>query len=451
MSHSSWRWVGVLAASLLFGCGAGGSGGTHGAAVTAPSITTEPVGQDVVVGQPASFRVVASGTQPLSYRWRRDGAALDGATSATYSIAAAQAADAGTYSVVVTNGAGSATSRGAVLTVSASTAATPWLYVKPNDNGIYYRASGGQEVRWMGRGVDVNDVLQCGAMGFDFQYGNPGDAEWIGYLDRLFDTAITVWKANFIRVVMDMSPDYHPAPDWAGAYRSTMEAAIRRVGALHPNVYLELTPYSHSTMVEGDAGNAASFYPTDATFALYRGLVDSFHDAPHVLFGLTNEGGGLHFVGSEASQAELYRRAIAAIRAEEAKYGSARHLVAVQPPGYADFANLAYYETNAGRNVLGDDHVVYEVHYYPQYGYEEPDASLHIPVFIGEYGLIEDMARFYADMEAAKVPNLVWIMDAWGYCTPTVLEATGMSGTNPIQPNALGAKVMSYLQGHAGR
>lgn len=50
----------------------------------APAITTQPASLTVTAGNPATFTVVASGTAPLSYQWQKDGAALTGATSSTY-------------------------------------------------------------------------------------------------------------------------------------------------------------------------------------------------------------------------------------------------------------------------------------------------------------------------------------------------------------------------------
>ena len=85
---------------------------------TAPSITTQPSAATVTVGSAASFSIVASGTAPFSYQWRKDGVAISGATSSTYTIGSTSTSDAGSYTVVVTNGAGSATSNAATLTVN---------------------------------------------------------------------------------------------------------------------------------------------------------------------------------------------------------------------------------------------------------------------------------------------------------------------------------------------
>jgi hypothetical protein len=84
-----------------------------------PTITTQPVGQTVSEGQTATFSVVATGSAPLSYQWRRDGADIPGATSDSYTTPATVLADDGAqFAVVVTNAAGSVTSTAAILTVN---------------------------------------------------------------------------------------------------------------------------------------------------------------------------------------------------------------------------------------------------------------------------------------------------------------------------------------------
>ena len=90
------------------------------APVVAPAITTEPIGQTVNVGQSAMFSVGATGTAPLSYQWNKNGAAISGATSSSYTTPAAATTDnASQFTVVVSNSAGTATSSAAVLTVNA--------------------------------------------------------------------------------------------------------------------------------------------------------------------------------------------------------------------------------------------------------------------------------------------------------------------------------------------
>ncbi len=99
-------------------------------AAVAPSIASQPVSASVTTGASVTLTVVANGTAPLTYQWQKNGAAISGATSASYSLASAQAADAGSYACVVANSVGSATSNAAALAVSSSPAA-PTITLSP--------------------------------------------------------------------------------------------------------------------------------------------------------------------------------------------------------------------------------------------------------------------------------------------------------------------------------
>ena len=100
------------------------------ATAVAPAITTQPAAQSVVAGSVANFSVIASGTSPFSYQWKKNGTDISGATSIPYTIATTTMADSGAYSVVVTNSAGMATSKDATLTVTA-TAVAPAITTQP--------------------------------------------------------------------------------------------------------------------------------------------------------------------------------------------------------------------------------------------------------------------------------------------------------------------------------
>lgn len=88
-------------------------------AVVAPAIVTQPVGLTVGRGNTAAFTVLASGTDPRTYEWSKDGQVLTGATGAVLTLNSVQPANAGSYTVKVSNAAGSVTSTAAVLAVSA--------------------------------------------------------------------------------------------------------------------------------------------------------------------------------------------------------------------------------------------------------------------------------------------------------------------------------------------
>lgn len=94
----------------------------------APTITAQPQSVTTSIGAAVTFTVIAGGTAPLAYQWRRNGVAISGANTAAYNIALTTASDNGAvYSVVVSNGVGSITSNDAVLTINTTPTATATL------------------------------------------------------------------------------------------------------------------------------------------------------------------------------------------------------------------------------------------------------------------------------------------------------------------------------------
>ncbi len=109
---------------------------TVNAAVTAPAITTQPSSQTVTAGQTATFTVAATGTSPMTYQWSKNGAAISGATSSTYTTPAETTSDnSAKFTAVVTNSAGSATSNAATLTVNAAVTA-PAITTQPSSQSV---------------------------------------------------------------------------------------------------------------------------------------------------------------------------------------------------------------------------------------------------------------------------------------------------------------------------
>ncbi|HWZ51359.1 MAG TPA: discoidin domain-containing protein [Granulicella sp.] len=88
----------------------------------APTIVTQPVSQTVVAGSMAQYTVVAGGNGPFTYQWFNNGAAIPGATSATYTTPALWGSETGSrFTVSVSNVGGSVTSSPALLTVTNPT------------------------------------------------------------------------------------------------------------------------------------------------------------------------------------------------------------------------------------------------------------------------------------------------------------------------------------------
>jgi hypothetical protein len=127
----------LLTVSLILAdCGMGGSqAGKDGSAI-APTIATQPGNQTVTAGQTATFSVTAAGTAPLTYQWQKGSAAINGATSASYTTSATATSDSGsTFNVVVSNSAGEIASNAAALTVNAAPVA-PSITQQPSHQTV---------------------------------------------------------------------------------------------------------------------------------------------------------------------------------------------------------------------------------------------------------------------------------------------------------------------------
>jgi PKD repeat protein/Leucine-rich repeat (LRR) protein len=81
-----------------------------------PVITRDPISQIVSLGGRVNFSVTATGTQPFSYVWQKNGIVVGGNTS-TLTISPVSFDDSGSYRVIVSNSLGSDTSGSAKLTV----------------------------------------------------------------------------------------------------------------------------------------------------------------------------------------------------------------------------------------------------------------------------------------------------------------------------------------------
>jgi hypothetical protein len=88
-----------------------------------PSITSQPQSVRVTAPNPASFTVVASGSEPLSYQWQRNGTNLtngvnlSGCATPTLNVNPTGLNEAGIYVVIVRNAYGQTASLPALLTM----------------------------------------------------------------------------------------------------------------------------------------------------------------------------------------------------------------------------------------------------------------------------------------------------------------------------------------------
>src|SRR5689334_14183604 len=93
-------------------------GAAFGVHADPPWISYQPQSKTVTLYQPVFLQVIAYGTPPLFYAWRKDGVSL-GDLGNTLQFGQPRFSDAGLYSVVISNLEGSITSTEAVLTVNA--------------------------------------------------------------------------------------------------------------------------------------------------------------------------------------------------------------------------------------------------------------------------------------------------------------------------------------------
>lgn len=87
---------------------------------TPPGVITQPQSQLAGTGESITFSVVASGSSPLSYQWRKGGNNIPNANDASYTIPNVAKSDAGVYSVHISNPVGNTNSADATLTVRDS-------------------------------------------------------------------------------------------------------------------------------------------------------------------------------------------------------------------------------------------------------------------------------------------------------------------------------------------
>ena len=118
-----------------------------------PQITQRPASQTVTAGSNATFIVVASGTTPLSYQWRKsnqdlsNGGNISGVTTSILTVNNVSVNDTGNYEVVISNAAG-------------RTNATAQLMVNPS--GVVPSAP---QITQVPEGQNVMAGSECGVYG----------------------------------------------------------------------------------------------------------------------------------------------------------------------------------------------------------------------------------------------------------------------------------------------
>jgi hypothetical protein len=170
------------------------SAGSYGkCTISPPQIIAQPSNLSVRVGDSATFSVTATGTLPLSYQWRFNGANIDGAVGSSLVLHNVQFTNAGDYSVSVFNSEGSAASSNAVLTVN------PPLPCATQPTGLIGwwkgEANALDEIGISHGTLQGQATYASGRVGQGFLFDGSGDGAFVGnpLSLRLQDFTIEAW------------------------------------------------------------------------------------------------------------------------------------------------------------------------------------------------------------------------------------------------------------------
>jgi uncharacterized repeat protein (TIGR02543 family) len=276
-AYAEKQWLARQAASMFNSASSQIAQNFHDDAVapapTAPSIAVQPSSVTVSVGDTANFTVVASGTWPLHYQWRRNGVDISGATSWVYITPPAQAVNNGDqYTVLVSNGQGNRTSSAATLTVNgAALGALAITTVSPSTlTGLPLPQT--QPLRIYGSGFTSSSTLLFnGSIASDAARLHLVSANQIDY-DIRTDTIAADWTVRVIDGSQQSNLGYFtvvaPPPSSTGSLLVTLQpsgavsaGAQWQIdgGAYHGSgdVVAGLTPGSHTIACKAVTGYTA--------------------------------------------------------------------------------------------------------------------------------------------------------------------------------------------------
>jgi len=182
--------------------------------ITAPSITVQPSSQSILSGSPAVFSVVATGTGPLAYQWKKNAVEIPDAIKSSYTIDTVTLSDSGSYTVTVSNSVGTITSQAAILTVNYAPAITE----QPLSQTLYLNQTTTFTVVSTGNPVPTyqwykNGAVITGATNASYTISSPGIGDSGKYTVAVMNNVDTVlsdtakFYALFKSVVAGSSSD----------------------------------------------------------------------------------------------------------------------------------------------------------------------------------------------------------------------------------------------------
>ncbi len=143
-----------------------------------PAIVTQPTNETVLVGDTATFSVLAASMTPLSYQWSWNTTNIPGATNTALVLTNVQLYQAGTYSVQVTNLGGITNSTNVVLTVLLP----PPCFTPPTNLISWWRAESNtlDQIGANNGTLAGNATYGQGRVGTGFVFDGSGDGVVIG-------------------------------------------------------------------------------------------------------------------------------------------------------------------------------------------------------------------------------------------------------------------------------
>jgi hypothetical protein len=173
-----------------------------------PVITTPPASLAVTPGATATLTVAVTGSEPLTFRWQKngtdlaDGGVVSGAQTRTLTLTGVGPADEGNYRVVVSNAAASVASEGAALILAAGITdrlVGHWKFDEVSGFTAVNSVTGG-DVAAAGELQSYLDDSQWGSgqIGGSLAFGGPTTTQWVlvpdyPKPDRVMTVSAWVW------------------------------------------------------------------------------------------------------------------------------------------------------------------------------------------------------------------------------------------------------------------
>lgn len=209
--------------------------------VTAPpEFDRHPSDQSATIGATISFEVAASGAQPMSAQWFKDGQPIPGETQFELMLSPVAISSAGTFHVVVTNRDGRAASAQATLQITFPSS----IRADMNNDGlpdILFQHPDGRMGFWGMRDVDFISVDYLGPAGIaDPQWRLIAGADFTqdGRQDLLLqraDGTLGIWALDGTQLLsaMTINSPFRPASAWTAVTAASFD------GHDPPDIFLQ--------------------------------------------------------------------------------------------------------------------------------------------------------------------------------------------------------------------